>query len=281
MSSAGHKSSSPRPKTLLSLLILAICVVQPARAQMDTAYQRAKTPLRAVSVGMAKVHTLPSTGAPIIAAPPPGAEVVVSGRQGNWFEVQIEQGDKVLRGWLQATELKVLGPMPVSPPVGVSPGTVPKSVAAPKEKATTSSSARWYLVPHAGFAYGAKEIPNQYRVGADVLYGLRPGVELGGTVELGFRELVLVAIGPTLVYRWGRMAGFPLRPALYGGLSAFITSDNNQNDVLFGPRFGGVLSYGLNDAIELTVRFGADVLLVGSDRVPIPLVGALGVKFEL
>src|SRR5262249_45939523 len=122
---------------------------------------------------------------------------------------------------------------------------------------------------------------NQFRAGMDVLYGLRPGLEVGGTVELGFRKLILVEIGPTMVYRWSEITGFPLRPGLYGGLPVYITSDNNKNDVLWGPRFGGELEYKINDSIDLITRFGADILLVGSPKVSIPLVGAVGLKFQL
>jgi len=140
------------------------------------------------------------------------------------------------------------------------------------------------FAPMVGYSYGVKSQPNQIRAELNILHTSWPSTEIGGSLGLGIRKQTLVSLGPTFVHwlSWPRLG--PFRKAIYGGLPFFYISQNSKNDVLFGVKFGGELSWVIShtegSTIDFLLRVGTEALLFGSETVSIPLIGMTGIALH-
>jgi hypothetical protein len=150
------------------------------------------------------------------------------------------------------------------------------ATAAPREK---SRSLTFGIVPSFGFAWGAKDFPDQVRIGMELLGRVGPGTDVGLSLQAGFRDGTLIGGGP-LVRR--RLSWPPLGPAslnLLGGFSFFSLDTDTGSDLLAGPRFGAETRMPVSGALRGIDLYGAlcaDVLMFGADRVSIPVTAGIG-----
>ena len=261
--------------SLLWLLLLLPVLSMPRPVWgLEASYERARTPLEAKTVRESPLFNRPDSQGKAILLLNPSQNVIVLGRQGGWFDVEVQKGPSLTRGWIQAVHLRVVGAKEREETVVATPSPAVSQVKSPRGGKPVR------LIPHVGYGYGAKNFPNQIRAGVDLLYALSPTTEIGGIVELGFLKQITAVIGPNFYFRWKEFFGLPVRPAAYGGFPFFYLSDNDESDLRFGLRFGGEVTWPLSGNLEAMVRAGADVLMFGGEQVAIPFIGAAGLSFR-
>jgi hypothetical protein len=195
---------------------------------------------------------------------------------GTWFEVELATGKQKVTGWAPAATVKILGAAVEKSAATQADAPPPQTTPTP----TPHHPVPFRLIPHGGYAYGAKGISNQFRAGADLLFGLSGATEYGLTAEAGFKHFFLIAAGPVVLQRlkWPRLG--PMRTDLFGGFSAYFTSTSGSKKTYYGPRFGshfaGTLGRIGSKELEGVLQISADLFLWGGERVLIPVVGSAG-----
>lgn len=150
--------------------------------------------------------------------------------------------------------------------------------------AFASGSSRIRAVAAGGYAYGAKDFPDQIRGGVNFLYAVWASSEVGATVEAGFQNATVVCGGPIFVHQisWPRIGS--LRTGVFGGFPVVYISQAGNSDFLFGLKMGIELGYPLakfgGHTLDLVSRGGAEVFLFGSNQVAIPVIGSLGIGYR-
>jgi hypothetical protein len=232
----------------------------------EEGYQPAKKPLEAVTVRAVPLQVAPSPSSTPAMHLKPASRIRVLGRTPGWFRVEVPSDGTVQTGWLPAGALKIQA---VAKPIPKMEPPAPPSAAKGKRSWPVRLGGR------AGYAVGLKNLPDQFRVGGDLAFGLWPGADVGFQVDAGFREMLLLSFAPAFRHRlpWPKIGA--LRPSVYGGLPFYFISDGGREDFRFGVRFGVQFSYKW-----LCLGVGSDVMFVGADRVAVPLVSFLGVLFS-
>ncbi len=265
----------------LFLLILAGAA---APTYGQARYERATVPLRGELLRPSPIQKSPDASSSPVIMLRATDEVVVRGRQGEWFQVDFSNSQGLFVGWVPSSAVKVLGPVKTaSPPVPSKSTETPVPEQAPVMRESRSegkkpSSLR--VVPKLGFSYGAKDFPSQYRGGVDILSGVWPGVEAGGTLEIAAREQFTVAFGPTITYvlPWPVFGGVHFVP--FAGARGYVVSSNAG-----GTNGRGGFSLGMNvwlmrmGSALFLLNAGADILMFGSSKVAVPISTLLGVAF--
>jgi hypothetical protein len=253
-------------------------------------YEKARVPLSAAVSAPTSVLEAPDVSSSVLVPLHANDRVTIIGRSGGWFQVEATGRSGKVIGWLSSGSVRVLGAAPSAPaPLSPPPSTkveIPAlpTPASPKPVRRVEQRQRdvpLRLIPHLGFAYGAKNIPHQIRVGTDVMWGLFDKSEAGFSLEAGFRKATLIAVGPAFLHhlRWPSLGR--IRTDLFGGLSAFIIHSSAGNDFRYGPRMGadGVFTIPGTE-LEGLVRVSVDVLLFGEGSVSIPVGGMVGAAFH-
>ena len=140
----------------------------------------------------------------------------------------------------------------------------------------------WRVAPYGGFAYGAKGLDNQIRLGADLLAKSWKNTEIGANAGVGFSHFFLATMGPVIQHRFAQPSLGPFLPEVFGGFSVYYASKSGMTDTFFGPRLGFNYVARMAQiggwAFDAFVRFETEVFLFGADRVKVPVLGAAGVS---
>jgi hypothetical protein len=190
-----------------------------------------------------------------------GESVTIRGEEKGWLNVELSPERGGGRGWVQNQYVRILK-------------TAPK--ASPKKP--------FRLVWLGGYARGAKDFPNQFRGGMNALYPAWQGTEVGISAEVGFRHATVISAGPLVVHHIGWPRIGTLQTGVFGGFPVVWVSQNGTRDLLFGLKLGIDLIQPLaktgRTKFDLDARIGPEILLFGSSRVSIPVVGTLGLSIR-
>lgn len=261
-------------------------------------YQKAKVPLRAVT--LQEVGLRSDTGkSSLLATLRLNETVLIQGRKGTWFQVLVRTQGRDVVGWVPSVMLRVVGPaeMDTAPiPAPISPmekAVVEPAPESPPKRTLNNRASRdafrrpskpYRLIPYAGYAYGAKSIESQYRFGTDLLFSAWPATEVGGTIEIGVKDFVLVSAGPELAHEVGWPRFGSLRFMLRGALPFSYVSTPVGSDKLFGVRVGLDATYPMtsSDEFELSLlaRVSADMIIFGTSAVQVPVLFGSGIVFR-
>lgn len=295
----------PRTRVWISTVLgisLFFCNFKGLAFAKGAGYQKASVPLTARIIRNVRLRLKPSAQSMVLQILKKGKQVRILGRKTPWFEVQVRTQKGKRKGWVHRNYVQILAPRSGSRP---RPSTQQKTRIQPKDtsiNAPSSSLKRKYrrsetgfrrrsfsppsrpfrLIPAAGFAYGAKSIANQYRVGFDFLYNAWPKSEVGANLELGITNGTLVSAGPIFTHhlRWPQLGS--IHTTLYGGFSFFYFLRSGSSDQFFGPRFGTHFRWspGRTQGLNLVGKVGADILLFGGEVVALPITTQLGLALR-
>ncbi|MFH1018674.1 MAG: SH3 domain-containing protein, partial [Pseudomonadota bacterium] len=224
-SSSRWNRASPKIGVLVAFLLMT------GTALAQVRYERAKVPLVGTVLTDSPVRKEPQPDSTIKGTAPAGMQIRIKGRQGSWFQVEATVGKQPISGWLPGSAVKILGqaleqgaikgPSQPEEPVPGAAASLSGPTTRPPPPVSTRSAIPVRLLPRAGYAFGAKSVQDQFRVGADVLLGLSSSTEIGLAMEAGFRHFTLVSGGPVIQerLRWPRLGS--LRTSVYGGFSVF------------------------------------------------------------
>ena len=271
------------PHLFLSISILGFVV---DAFSQGNAYQKVAMPLSAQVIKSTSLRGSPAFDSRPILTLHEGELLEIKGRQGEWLHASTQNNTI---GWIYQNEVRVTKAEQVPSSTKSRNDSLEKEIEN-TQKVSQKTSARRFVKPERptrvspmiGYAFGAKSQPNQLRAGLSVLYTAWPFAEIGGNVELGFKNQTLFSVGPTFVHQlhWPRIG--PFRTALYGGFPLFYVSKGGDSDILLGVRVGAEWSSSMipSSALHFFMRAGAEILLFGAPVVGIPVVGAIGLSFR-
>ncbi len=255
-------------------------------------YRKARRPIPAQTSGQARLRSLPSTKGRILTLLPGGTSLIVRGVKGGWFQTEAAWKGKQYSGWIYRSRVKLIkskvrrsrkatSPQTSSNAPSSSPPNM-KSERSPQPRLKISRPFR--LGVWGGLSRKVRGLDDHFHVGTDLMWGFGSGVSLGTTVETGFHNLFLVAMTPSAKARFPWPILGPVRVYALGGFPIYYLSESGNKDLLMGLRAGLELDYSLGAMMSRNTRFFArvwsDFIVLGEDRVSIPLMGVLGLSFR-
>ncbi|MEZ4704164.1 MAG: SH3 domain-containing protein [Bdellovibrionota bacterium] len=256
--------------------VLLFCFAGLGRAQE---YQAAKSPLVGQCIQKQNLLAEPKMDASILGGYRSGQKVLITGKQGDWFEIYTSNG----KGWLLSNQVKVIevyrGKMPKPKQTQKAPRkkkSIPvqdRSPKTPRKKVDQPFSLG--LTGYSAFA--GKSFYNHLRSGLDGCYYVGPDGCVGFLVEGIFIRGQYLQLGPTFRYHFPHNQFNLFTPRVHVGLMYYSFDHSGDDGNSVGAHLAleasrQVMSLGKHP-LFINAKVGADIMFFMVDQVRIPVGG--------